>query len=60
MTARSAQIDLEVMSLSKDIQVCRDNISRLSEENEATVSREDELKLEIKALKTQTRKSEKR
>lgn len=50
MTARSAQIDLEVMSLSKDIQVCRDNISRLSEENEATVSREDELKLEIKAF----------
>ncbi len=50
MTAKSAQIDLEVMSLSKDIQVCKDNISRLNEASKATVSKEDELKLEIKAF----------
>lgn len=50
MAARSAQIDLEIMSLSKDVQVCKDNIQRLNEANEATVSKEDELKLEIKSF----------
>ncbi len=48
MAAKSNQIDLDILSLTKDIQANKDIIDRLVSANASALDREDELKAEIK------------